>query len=275
MALITIGLPVYNAELFIRDAIQSILNQTYSDFKLLIVDDGSTDNSIEIINSFIDNRIELLIDKKNLGLPSRLNQIAALTTTKYLARMDSDDIMHPDRIAKQLEILNTNDKIDVLGTNVISINEFNIIQGIRNPIMEHKLTPCTVFIHPTITAKTEWFRKNLYDVKAIRVEDADLWNRTYKTSNFQRDETPLLFYRELGSQYYKKYFKGMPSMFYLIGKEKSMSQIIITVKYLFKGLAYYVFHKLGDEKKLINRRNHEFTEILKFQAILNNAIKKH
>ncbi len=275
MALITIGLPVYNAELFIRDAIQSILNQTYSDFKLLIVDDGSTDNSIEIINSFIDNRIELLIDKKNLGLPSRLNQIAALTTTKYLARMDSDDIMHPDRIAKQLEILNTNDKIDVLGTNVISINEFNIIQGIRNPIMEHKLTPCTVFIHPTITAKTEWFRKNLYDVKAIRVEDADLWNRTYKTSNFQRDETPLLFYREFGSQYYKKYFKGMPSMFYLIGKEKSMSQIIITVKYLFKGLAYYVFHKLGDEKKLINRRNHEFTEILKFQAILNNAIKKH
>lgn len=275
MALITIGLPVYNAELFIRDAIQSILNQTYSDFKLLIVDDGSTDNSIEIINSFNDNRIELLIDKKNLGLPSRLNQIAALTTTKYLARMDSDDIMHPDRIAMQLEILNTNDKIDVLGTNVISINEFNIIQGIRNPIMEHKLTPCIVFIHPTITAKTEWFRKNLYDVKAIRVEDADLWNRTYKTSNFQRVETPLLFYREFGSQYYKKYFKGMPSMFYLIGKEKSMSQIIITVKYLFKGLAYYVFHKLGDEKKLINRRNHEFTEILKFQAILNNAIKKH
>lgn len=275
MALITIGLPVYNAELFIRDAIQSVLNQTYSDFKLLIVDDGSTDNSIDIINSFNDNRIELLIDKKNLGLPSRLNQIAALTTTKYLARMDSDDIMHPDRIAKQLEILNTNDKIDVLGTNVISINEFNIIQGIRNPIIEHKLTPCTVFIHPTITAKTEWFRKNLYDIKAIRVEDADLWNRTYKTSNFQRIETPLLFYREFGSQYYKKYFKGMPSMFYLISKEKSMSQIIITVKYFFKGLAYYVFHKWGNEKKLINRRNHEFPEILKFQEILNNAIKKN
>lgn len=275
MAIITIGLPVYNAELFIKDAIQSILNQTCKDFKLVIVDDGSTDNSIQIINSFDDDRIEFLIDNKNLGLPARLNQIAAITTTKYLARMDSDDIMHPERIAKQLEILCANENIDVLGTNVISIDEFNNIQGIRYTNMEPKLIPCTIFIHPTIIAKTDWFLKNPYDVKAIRIEDADLWNRTYKTSNFQRLNTPLLFYREFGTEYYKKYFKGMPSRLYLIRKEKSLNQIIISSQYFLKGLVYYAFHKVGKEKKLINRRNHKFAETPKFQAILNNVIKKH
>ena len=266
---ITIGLPVYNAELFIKNAIQSILNQTYEDIILLIIDDGSTDKTIDIIKGFNDKRIKLLVDNKNLGLPNRLNQIAQLTKTKYLARMDADDIMHPDRISLQFTILEQNQSIDVLGTNVLSINENNKIQGIRFKNYNNEIVDCKSFVHPTIMAKTNWFLNNPYDEKAIRVEDAELWMRTNQTSNFKMSLLPLMFYREFGSEYYKKYFKGIPSMLYLIKKKKTFKQFFLTNKYILKGIVYYLFNLFGKENLLIDRRNHKFIDIENYQAIID------
>ena len=273
MDIVTIGLPVYNAQLFIKDAIQSILNQTYSNFKLLIIDDGSTDDSIEIIKSFKDNRIELIVDNQNFGLPFRLNQMAQLSKTKYLARMDADDIMHPERIEVQLKILENNSKIDVLGTNVLSIDEYNKIQGIRYNNYSSQLLDCQSFVHPTIIAKTEWFINNPYDEKAIRVEDAELWERTKHTSIFKMCTLPLLFYREFGSMYYKKYFKGIPSMLYLVRKRKSFRQIGLTIKYVFVGLIYYAYHIFGKENVLIERRNHKFFDNDIYQSVLDEFLR--
>ena len=174
--IVSIGLPVYNAEKFLRDAIVSILNQSYVHFELIIMDDGSTDKSIDIINSFNDKRIVLYQDGVNKGLPARLNEIANLAKGLYLARMDADDIMHPTRIEKQLQVLKLNNNIDVLGSNAYSIDECNTINGVRYSLgLETQLTRVSSFIHPTVFARTEWFLKNPYATNVLRGQDAELW----------------------------------------------------------------------------------------------------
>jgi len=109
-ALVTIGLPFYNAENTLPLAIKSTLAQTFSSWRLLLVDDGSTDRSLAIAKEFAEHdfRIEVLTDGKNRGLIYRLNQLIDLADTKYIARMDADDIMLPERLAKQFHFLEKN-----------------------------------------------------------------------------------------------------------------------------------------------------------------------
>jgi len=261
---VTIGLPVYNAENYIEDCIISILNQSYTEFKLLIIDDGSTDNSIEIIKKFKDNRIQLIVDGDNKALASRLNQIAELCETKYLVRMDADDIMHKDRIKRQIEILDNNPDIDVLGTNCYTIDDKNKIIGTRYKYSgEKSLKIVNSFIHPTIIAKTTWYLENPYDTKIRRSQDAELWERTREKSVFKSFTEPLLFYREFGGSYYKKYWvnlksKGVILSNYFRGESKSKF-----VKYFFSvyikaaivTLSYTILSIFNKESLLINLRS--------------------
>jgi glycosyltransferase involved in cell wall biosynthesis len=270
MNLITVGLPVYNAERFLRDAVQSVLNQTYKDFKLLVTDDGSTDKSIEIIKSFNDNRIELVSDGQNYGLPYRLNQIANISNSKYLFRMDADDIMHPEKIERQLNILESHPEIDVLGTNVYSLDENNLIKGIRLRYSDKEyLRMVKDFVHPTIAAKTEWFKNNPYDAKAIRFEDAELWFRLSGQYNFQILTMPLLFYREFGSDYYKKYFKAYNSLPYVLKKHHyDFGLLKYSSKYYVTGLVYFLFNLLDKEGFLVNNRNEIHLNKLTIEEVL-------
>lgn len=261
----TVGLPVYNAALFLNDCIHSILNQSFANFELLIIDDGSNDDSINIIQSFTDERITFIKDGLNKGLPNRLNQIAQLAKGDYIVRMDADDIMHKDRLEIQLKILMENPLIDVLGTNAYSINENNEIMGVRMELSEKNngLMEVNSFIHPTIMGKKEWFKKNLYDENAIRCEDVELWFRAKQISNFYFTPSPLLFYREFGGDYYKKYIGSIKGMFYISKKllkdAKYKSFLNCVVKYnllfLLKCLYYYILHILGKENLVINMRN--------------------
>ena len=93
---VTVFMPVYNGEKYLREAIDSILNQTFTDFEFLIINDGSTDSSVEIINSYDDSRIRLIHNEKNLKLVATLNKGLDLARGKYIARMDCDDISLPD-----------------------------------------------------------------------------------------------------------------------------------------------------------------------------------
>ena len=106
-ATITVLMPVYNAERYVGEAIESILNQTFRDFKFLIIDDGSTDRSCEIIRAYSleDHRIELVINESNMGITKTLNKGLSMIDTPYIARMDSDDISLPHRFEKQLDIM--------------------------------------------------------------------------------------------------------------------------------------------------------------------------
>ncbi|KQR91845.1 hypothetical protein ASG01_12630 [Chryseobacterium sp. Leaf180] len=256
--MITIAIPFYNASPFLDLAIQSVFNQTYKDWKLLLIDDGSTDGSLEIAVKYQnDSRVIIHTDGENRNLGYRLNQIPTLVTTKYLARMDADDIMHPEKIQKQLLILESNPHIDVLGTNAYSIDEEGWVQGIRLSYNSQKvLNKVDSFIHPTIIAKTSWFLANPYDVRAVRLEDAELWYRTRNIYNFQVLAEPLFFYREFGKDYYKKYFKGFGPIVYILKKHMYNINIIkFFVKYYLSGFIYFLFSLVNNEKFLINRRN--------------------
>lgn len=129
--LVSIGLPVYNCEKTVLGTINSIISQTYENWELIIVDDGSSDTSLDVINSIKDARIKVYSDGENKGLPYRLNQIAKLAKGEYIARMDSDDLMHPERIAVQIKYLQGNPNIDLIGSGAYIINEQEKVLGQR------------------------------------------------------------------------------------------------------------------------------------------------
>src|ERR1017187_7276972 len=113
---ITVLMPVYNAAPFLREAIDSILNQTFKNFELLIINDGSTDNCEEIILTYKDPRIRYIKNETNIKLISTLNKGIKLSKGKYIVRMDADDISFPDRIEKQVNYMETNPAIALCGT---------------------------------------------------------------------------------------------------------------------------------------------------------------
>ena len=268
--MVTIGLPFYNAEKYLALAIESVLQQTYTDWELLLLDDGSTDNSLSIAQSYAqkDSRIRVLSDSKNRKSGYRHNQAAQLTKTKYLAKMDADDIMHPNRIARQVEILETHSEIDVLGTNAYIINDDNKVIGMRYPIdSEERLEQVKDFMQPTIMAKTEWFLTNPYDIEAIRLEDAELWYRTHSKYHFVRLNEPLLFYREVGNNYYKKYFLAQQSKAYIFSKypDEGYWKHYFKANFL-KGIVYRIAHIFGMEQWLVNRRNVKISPVKPYTA---------
>ena len=125
--IVSIGMPVFNAEKHLKIAIDSVLNQDFKEFELIISDDGSTDNSLNIIQSYTDKRIKLLSDSSNKGIGYRLNEQIALSKGVYFARMDSDDIMFPDRILEQVKFLQEHPNVDVVGGSAVVINEYDQI----------------------------------------------------------------------------------------------------------------------------------------------------
>ncbi|KND19543.1 hypothetical protein AFK20_10745 [Enhydrobacter aerosaccus] len=254
---ISVGIPFFNAEQFLSKAIESVISQSYDNWELLLLDDGSNDGSLEIAKRFEqhDNRVKVFSDGKNKGLGARLNELAILSNGEYIARMDADDIMHPKRLETQLQILKDNPSIDVLGTNAYVIDENNLVFGMR--YRENSgMTKVEHFIHPTIMAKKQWFVDNPYDEKAIRIEDAELWYRTKLISNFMMTNEPLLFYREFGSYYYPKYIKVLPSLIYL-NKKYPLDKFWTRVLVLSSANVplYYIFEVILKSSYIKKRRS--------------------
>lgn len=269
---VTIGMPFYNSEHTLPDAIRSVFAQSYQDWELLLIDDGSTDRSLEIARSVRDPRVRVISDGQNRRLHYRLNQITSLADRKYIARMDSDDIMHPDRIEKQMQQLESNPKLDAIGTAVYTIDNTNNPNGMRGsnpPSADPKVVLSqAILVHPTVVARAEWFRDNPYDEAFVRAEDYELWCRTYKTSSFAALSEPLHYYRE-GARAPWKYLKdylqstrtvkkilriyGPPS----VGWPHTMQLII---RYTLKGEMYRAATLLGKQNSLIRRRNHALSD---------------
>ena len=117
MPRVSVLMSVYNTEEdFLRDAIKSILNQTFTDFEFLIINDGSKNNAEEVILSFNDDRIKYILNEKNLGLIDSLNKGLSLAQGEYIARFDSDDISSNKRLEKQVEFMDKNPNVGLLGT---------------------------------------------------------------------------------------------------------------------------------------------------------------
>lgn len=201
-ATVTVGIPFLNNEETLGHAIQSVLNQSCSDWRLLLIDDGSTDRSLEIAGSYKDSRIELLVDGQKRGLVQRLNQMVSLCKTPFFARMDSDDIMHPERLLTQLSQFARQPNLDIVSSGAWIINRRNQIVGERlgasRTILPSAALRNTPFLHPSVLGRTEWFRQHRYDDRYVRMEDGELWLRTLVAGELRYavHVEPLMFYRE-------------------------------------------------------------------------------
>ncbi|KRD07467.1 hypothetical protein ASE21_18450 [Flavobacterium sp. Root901] len=196
MPKVSVILPVYNCEKYIRESIESVLNQTFEDFELLIIDDCSTDSTVAIIENFDDSRINLIRKEKNTGLIYSLNYAVSIAKGEYIARMDGDDICLPQRFEKQLKFLEQNPNIILCGSAIQIINENTIL---RHPLFHEeiiiKLCFTTSFCHPSVMGKTAVFKENLYDIKYKHAEDYDLWTRLAFKGELANLEEVLLLYR--------------------------------------------------------------------------------
>lgn len=198
---VSIGMPIYNAGKFLRLAVCSILNQTFEDWELIIIDDASTDGAIAGISDIVDSRIRIIDGRHNLGLATRLNEAVSLARGTYFARMDQDDVSHPERLAKQLAFLESDPAIDLLATQCVVINEKNEVTGVLPFRVSHEEICAAPWLglhmpHPTWMGRTAWFRGNAYlSPGPYCCEDQELLLRTFKTSRFQVLAEPLLAYR--------------------------------------------------------------------------------
>lgn len=199
--LVTVILPVYNEQNNIARAIKSIIDQTLEDWQLFIIDDGSTDRTREIISEFSkrDARIKPFRNEMNLGITKCLNFGIKKCNTKYIARMDADDYSYPERLEKQVQFMESNQNIDVLGTAARLMTKNGVEIGIHYCPKYYKtlvkqIHLRTPFLHPSIIAKTTFFKKWHYSNKFPFCEDYELWIRTFPDVRFHNLREVLIEY---------------------------------------------------------------------------------
>lgn len=200
---ISVIMPVYNAELFLADAIESILNQTFSDFELIIVNDGSLDSSLNILKHYasIDARIKL-IDRENKGLITTLNEALELAQGDYIARMDADDISLPTRFEKQVSYLSDNPDCIAVGVLANLIDFDGDLICSYNDLLSHEEIDgahikCLggAIVHPSAMIR----RKSMIDGYSMlypHAEDLDLWLRLAEVGFLANIPERLFLYRQ-------------------------------------------------------------------------------
>lgn len=209
MPKVSVVMPVYNAEQYLAEAIDSILEQTFTDFEFIIIDDGSQDNSVNIVKSYDDLRIKLYQNEYNMGIAASLNRGLDLSTGKYIARMDSDDISLPERFAKQVEYLEKNTNVAVVGCGIQLFGakaEERIFSPTHEQLKVDLLFNCC-FAHPTVMFRRNLFGagKYVYDVNYNKMEDYALWNKVSETNKLACLQDILLKYRIHSKQITQSY----------------------------------------------------------------------
>ena len=201
MKKIDVIMPARNASKYLRCAIDSILNQTYENFRLIIVDDASTDNTVKIIKSYLDNRIFLIKNRSQMGVAKSLNIALNYVNSEYIARMDADDVAKSNRLQTQLDYLINHKDVGVVASAADLINENGKICGIKQ-YSSNEVDTCNqlinrnVIIHPTVMFRTQLINKyGLYDENLNGAEDYDLWLRLGKHTKIINLPQKLLKYR--------------------------------------------------------------------------------
>ncbi|MBD2526706.1 glycosyltransferase [Nostoc sp. FACHB-133] len=184
MPKVTVLMPVYNGEIYLREAIDSILSQTFQDFEFLIINDGSTDSTREIVCSYEDPRIRLIDNDYNLGLTQSLNKGLKLAEGEFIARQDADDISEPERLVKQVDFLETHPEVALVGTWYKQIDtQGNLICECQLPYdctqIRWGLLFYSPFIHSAVMLQKSAVLEQIgfYNEVAIHAEDYELWCR--------------------------------------------------------------------------------------------------
>lgn len=277
---ITICIPFYNAESTLLDAVRSVFAQTHESWELILIDDGSTDRSLKIAQSINDPRVTVYSDGENRKLAGRLNQLVDLAKYDFIARMDADDMMTPNRIETLLGILCANEKYDLASCGTYSIKNDGSFNGYRgsaeqNYTFEGLIHKSQGFLHAGLVARKSWYERNRYDELLPLGQDTDLWLRSAKAGDFRAIsiKEPLYMYREEGNVTSKKlltaYKIERSNYAHLIEKRH------IRLKYVTKSVAKTFIVKAmdltGSLDYLLQRRNQKDTNdnVIK---LFNNSI---
>lgn len=196
--IVSVIMPIFNCQQYARESIESVLNQTFKNFEFLIIDDASTDQTVDIIKSYKDERIKLIEKPKNDGYTNSLNYGLKIAKGKYIARMDADDISMPERFEKQVAFLELNSKTVLCGASysIIGSNEFTLNPQYNEDIKLGLLwTNCIA--HPSVMLRAQTLKEFslFYDVSKEPSEDYDLWVRLLNYGELYNLPQILLQYR--------------------------------------------------------------------------------
>lgn len=209
---VTIAIPFYNSEATLLDAIRSVFAQTHQNWELILMDDGSTDGSLELARSIDDPRVRVCSDGRNKRLAARLNEITRLARHEFIARMDADDLMTRDRIERQLRVLVEHSNVDLVSAGLVSMSDDLKASGARVAPKGYEVTQWEVLAgkawitHAAVLGRRAWFRRNPYDESLRLSQDTNLWIRAYGKGDLRIRILPvsLYFYREDGNVAYAK-----------------------------------------------------------------------
>jgi len=262
-SLISVIIPVHRFHDHLYSSIRSILDQSYSNIEIIIIDDSSDSKFKDFISGFLDNRLKIILGHQ-MGLSDALNLGISVSAGKYIARMDSDDIAAPDRLRKQLSYLILNN-LDICGTNIEVFGAYKqIVYFPENDqsIKLQMLFSCPI-AHPTILAKSDVFRIYKYNVKMTAAEDYDLWVRMTSTGiKFGNCQEVLLKYRI------------HPNQSSHVNKTHHLKTIEVARNYASKYLTdsdyiKYINLNCGYDKQYTRE------QVITLLLILNNALKKN
>ena len=197
MPRLTVLMPTYNVASWVEEAIHSVLNQTYKDFELLVVDDGSTDDTLDHVRSIQDSRIRIAAFPDNVGLAENLNRGLDLINTELVARMDGDDIAEPDWLETGIKILDTHPEIGIcsfgfqfFGTKTSLVR----FPKLNEDSKAQMLFGCTVIV--PVFRKAVFTDNHLrYSTEAFPAEDYSLWSYAYRVAQVYNVQRTLFHYR--------------------------------------------------------------------------------
>ncbi|CAH2031079.1 glycosyltransferase family 2 protein [Trichlorobacter ammonificans] len=198
---VTVLMAVYNGAAYLREAVESVLAQTFGDFEFVIVDDGSTDESARIVQSYTDPRIRLVRNEGNIGLSASLNRGLELAHGTYVARMDADDISLPKRLATQISFMDAHPQVGICGSWVEWFDDSQHTGTWGLPTDDEALK-CLLLFSPSLYHPTVMFRKRLFDDAALRyatdfaqAQDYELWCRLMDVCAFANISEVLVRHR--------------------------------------------------------------------------------
>ena len=266
---VTVLMPVYNGEKYLKIAIESILNQTFKNFEFLIINDGSTDRTDQIIKSFNDSRIIYIKNEHNLGIVKTLNKGLGLIKSEYIVRMDADDISYPKRIEYQVSFMDKNPRIAISGTDILRFDEagkrgrtrvLTDSKSIRTQLLfQNALMHPTVIIRSSILIEGNYYYKDNF--KAC--EDHALWLEISKLHEITNISKVLLDYRihsasitrnankelDLSSDMHLNIYEDVLLSFGIEHTQKDLENL----RYFTKGILFSVNNGINDTAILLNK----------------------